>query len=93
MLEVERGLLKVQKYLEEIIESPSELIDRLKQEGKSMSEIEQAVLELTRIQGVYDSVGVALKILEVYKKTTDGDCYLLFFILPLICHRNYHHFS
>ncbi len=63
MLEVERCLLKVQKYLEEIIESPSELIDRLKQEGKSMSEIEQAVLDLTRIQSVYDSVEAALRML------------------------------
>ncbi len=64
LLEVEQCLLKVQKDLEEIIESPSELIDRLKQEGKSMSEIEQAVLELTRIQSVYDSVEMALRMLE-----------------------------
>ena len=63
MLEVEQCLLKIQKDLEEIIESPSELIDRLKQEGKSMSEIEQAVLELTRIQSVYDSVEMALRML------------------------------
>ena len=64
MLEIERSLLKVQKDLEEIIESPMELIERLTSEGKSMSEIEQAVLELTKIQGVYDSVHMALKILE-----------------------------
>lgn len=64
MLKVERSLLKVQKDLEEIIESPMELIERLTSEGKSMSEIEQAVLELTRIQGVYDSVETALRMLE-----------------------------
>ena len=39
-------------------------MDRLKQEGKSMSEIEQAMLELTKVQGGNDSVHIALKILE-----------------------------
>ena len=62
--DIKEHLLQAQHDLEGKCESTSELIDRLRAEGKSMSEIEQAVLELTRIQSVYDSVEMALRILE-----------------------------
>lgn len=63
MKEVRKYLLQAQRILEQKSESPSELIERLKCEGKSMGKIEYAVLELNRIQGVHDSVVTALRIL------------------------------
>lgn len=61
---IRKHLLQAQHDLEGKCESTNELIDRLREEGKSMGEIEQAVLELTRIQSVYDSVEMALRMLE-----------------------------
>lgn len=63
MREIREHLLRAQRELERRFESPSELIERLKREGKSMGEIEYAVLELNRIKGAYDSVETALRIL------------------------------
>ena len=64
MKEIREQLLKAQHNLEKKYESPNELIARLKEQGKSMGEIENAILELNRIGGVYDSVVTALRILE-----------------------------
>ncbi|MCU7195566.1 hypothetical protein [Turicibacter sanguinis] len=61
---IRKYLLQVQHDLEKRYESPSELIDRLRAEGKSMGEIEQALLKMNRIQVIYASVETALKILE-----------------------------
>ncbi len=63
MREIRDHLLQAQRGLGRIIESPTELIERLKSEGKSMGEIEYAVLELNRIKGAHDSVETALRIL------------------------------
>ncbi len=64
MQDIRKHLLQAQHDLEEKCESPSELIDRLRAEGKSMGQIEQELLKMNRIQGVYDSVVTALRILE-----------------------------
>ena len=64
MKEIKGQLLKAKHNLEKKYESPNELIERLKEQGKSMGEIENAILELNRIRGVHDSVITALKILE-----------------------------
>lgn len=64
MKEIKGQLLKAKHNLEKKYESPNELIERLKEQGKSMGEIENAILELNRIQGVHDSVITALRILE-----------------------------
>ncbi|MDB8553024.1 hypothetical protein [Turicibacter sanguinis] len=61
---IRKHLLQVQHDLEKRYESPSELIDRLRTEGKSIREIEQALLKMNRIQVIYASVETALKILE-----------------------------
>ncbi|MDB8553237.1 hypothetical protein [Turicibacter sanguinis] len=61
---IRKHLLQVQHDLEKRYESPSELIDRLRAEGKSMGEIEQALLKMNRIQVIYASVETALRILE-----------------------------
>lgn len=61
---IRNHLLEVQHDLENKYEAPSELIDRLRSEGKSMGEIEREVLKMNRLQGVYDSVVTALRILE-----------------------------
>ena len=61
---IRKHLLQAQHDLKERYESPSNLIDRLRSEGKSMGEIEQALLNLNRIQGAYDSVETALRMLE-----------------------------
>ena len=68
MKEIKEQLLKAKHNLEKKYEPPNELITRLKEEGKSMGEIENAILELNRIGGVYDSVVTALRILEGQKK-------------------------
>ena len=59
---IRKYLLQAQHDLKERYESPSDLIDRLRSEGKSMGEIEYAVLELNRIKGAHDSVETALRI-------------------------------
>ncbi|MTP73127.1 hypothetical protein GMB80_09310 [Turicibacter sanguinis] len=61
---IRKHLLQAQHDLKERYESPSDLIDRLRLEGKSMGEIERAVLKMNRIQGAYDSVETALRMLE-----------------------------
>lgn len=61
---IRKYLLQVQHDLEKRYESPSDLIDRLRSEGKSISEIEEALLRLNRIRGVCDSIETALRILE-----------------------------
>ena len=50
--------------MEQKYESPEIMIERLKREGKSMGEIEQEVLTMNRVQGAYDSIATALRILE-----------------------------
>ena len=57
-------LLKIHHELQQSIESASDLIERLQAEGKSMGEIERAILKMTRIQGAYDSVETALRLLQ-----------------------------
>ena len=64
MKEIREQLLKAKHNLEKKYESPNELIARLKEQGKSMGEIENAILELNHIRGVHDSVITALRILE-----------------------------
>lgn len=61
---IREKLLQAQYELESKYESPNEMIERLMSEGKSMGQIEQELLKMNRIQGVYDSVVTALKILE-----------------------------
>ena len=61
---IRKYLLQAQHDLKEKYESPSDLIDRLRSEGKSMGEIERAVLKMNGIQGAYDSVETALRMLE-----------------------------
>ena len=61
---IRKYLLQAQHDLKEKYESPSDLIDRLRSEGQSMGEIERAVLKMNRIQGAYDSVETALRMLE-----------------------------
>ena len=61
---IRKHLLQAQHDLRGKCEPASEPIDRLRSEGKSMGEIEQALLNLNRIQGAYDSVETALRMLE-----------------------------
>ena len=61
---IRKHLLQAQHDLRGKCEPASELIDRLRSEGKSMGEIEQALLNLNRIRGAYDSVETALRMLE-----------------------------
>lgn len=61
---IRKQLLQAQHELERKYESPNEMIERLMSEGKSMGQIEQELLKMNRIQGVYDSVVTALRILE-----------------------------
>ena len=56
--------MKIHHDLQQSIESASDLIERLQAEGKSMGEIERAILKMTRIQGAYDSVETALRLLQ-----------------------------
>ncbi|MTN46536.1 hypothetical protein GMB51_15335 [Turicibacter sanguinis] len=65
MLNIRNELLKIHHDLQQKIECPSELIERLRSEGKSLEQTELALLELNRIQGVFDSIETALKILEL----------------------------
>ncbi|MFR7897397.1 hypothetical protein [Turicibacter sanguinis] len=64
MQDIRKHLLQAEHDLRGKCEPASELIDRLRSEGKSMGEIEQALLNLNRIQGAYDSVETALRMLE-----------------------------
>ena len=61
---IRKHLLQAQHDLRGKCEPASELIDRLRSEGKSMGDIEQALLNLNGIQGAYDSVETALRMLE-----------------------------
>ena len=61
---IRKHLLQSQQIGRASCEPAGELIDRLRSEGKSMGEIEQALLNLNRIQGAYDSVETALRMLE-----------------------------
>ena len=54
----------IKRELEQKYESPEIMIERLKREGKSMGQIEQEVLTMNRVQGAYDSIATALRILE-----------------------------
>ena len=65
MLNIRNELLKIHHDLQQKIECPSELIERLRSEGESLEQTELALLELNRIQGVFDSIETALKILEL----------------------------
>lgn len=64
MESVKKQLRLIQQELEHQYEPLNELIDRLKQEGKSMNEIEQEVVKMGLIQMVYDSVETTIRILE-----------------------------
>ena len=64
MNEIRKQLLQAQRELQGKYESPSEVIERMRGEGKSTEQIEQEILKMNRIRGVYDSVVTALKILE-----------------------------
>ncbi|MCU7196754.1 hypothetical protein [Turicibacter sanguinis] len=64
MLNIRNELLKIHYDLQQSIESPSDLIERLRAEGKHACEIEREILKMTRIQGAYDSVETALRMLE-----------------------------
>ena len=64
MREIRRQLLQAQRDLQSRYEAPQDLIDRLRSEGKSMSEIEGALFEMNRLKGVYEAVETALRILE-----------------------------
>ena len=64
MREIRRQLLQAQRDLQSRYEAAQDLIDRLRSEGKSMSEIEGALFEMNRLKGVYESVETALRILE-----------------------------
>ncbi len=59
-----KQLLQVKSELERKYESPAKMIERLKSEGKSMGQIEQELLKMNRLQGAYNSVVTALRILE-----------------------------
>ena len=61
---IRKYLLQAQHDLKEMYKSPSLLIDRLRSEGKSISEIEREILKMNCIQGAYDSVETALRMLE-----------------------------
>lgn len=64
MREIRKQLLQAQRDLQSRYETPHELIERLRVEGKSMKEIEKAFFEMNRLKGVCDSVETALRILE-----------------------------
>lgn len=64
MNEIRKQLLQAQRELECKYECPSEIVERMKREGKSTEDIEDEIMRMNRIQGVYDSVVTALKILE-----------------------------
>lgn len=64
MENIKKQLLLIQQELEHGYEPLNELIYRLKHEGKSMGEIEQAILKMNRIQGAYDSAETALRMLQ-----------------------------
>lgn len=61
MGEIKTNLLKAAMELSEKCESYKELIERLKNEGKSISEIEKAVMEFTRINNLYTSIEKAVR--------------------------------
>ena len=64
MREIRKQLLQAQRDLQSRYETPHELIERLRVEGKSMKEIEKALFEMNRLKGVCDSVDTSLRILE-----------------------------
>ena len=61
MDEIKKNLLKAERELSEKCESYRQLIERLKNEGKSMSEIEKAVMEFMRINDLHTSIEKAVK--------------------------------
>lgn len=64
MQDLKKRLYHIKRELEQKYESPEIMIERLKREGKSMGQIEQEVLTMNRVQGAYDSIATALRILE-----------------------------
>lgn len=61
MEEFKKNLLKAERELAEKCELYKELIERLKNEGKSMSEIERAVMEFLRINNLHSSIEKVVK--------------------------------
>lgn len=61
MEEIKKNLLKAERELAEKCELYKELIERLKNEGKSMSEIERAVMEFLRINNLHSSIEKVVK--------------------------------
>ena len=64
MEEIRDRLQRLQWELEQKYQSPETVINQLKSEGKSMGQIEQEILNMNRILGVYDSIVTALRILD-----------------------------
>lgn len=64
MEEIRDRLQRLQWELEQKYQSPETVINELKSEGKSMGQIEQEILNMNRILGVYDSIVTALRILD-----------------------------
>ncbi len=57
-------LIQTRDYLQKKCKSPKEVIERLRAKGSNVEEIEIELLELNKLQGAFDSVETALKILE-----------------------------
>ncbi len=60
MDEIKRNLLKAERELSEKCELYKDLIERLKSEGRSMSEIEKVVKEFMIINNLYTSIKKAV---------------------------------
>ncbi len=61
MEEIKKNLLKAERELAEKCKSYKELIEHLKNEGKSMSEIEKAAMEFVRINKLHSSIEKVVK--------------------------------
>ena len=64
MESIRKQLLLIQQELEFQYEPLNELIDRLNLWEKSMGEIEQEVVKMSRIQIAYDLVEMVIRLLE-----------------------------
>ena len=60
---IKERLQQLRWELEQKYRPPEMVINQLKSEGKSMGQIEQEILNMNRILGVYDSIVTALRIL------------------------------
>ncbi len=71
MDEIKKNLLKAERELSEKCESYRQLIERLKNEGKSMSEIEKAVMEFMRINNEGKSMSEIEKAVMEFMRIND----------------------